>query len=97
MQRKPEPTSLHDVIERLLDTYKLRGKYNETYIVAQWEALVGTAIANRTTQIYFSEKKLYVQLSSAPLRNELLLAKTKFIEMLNNEIGEKVVFDIIFI
>jgi hypothetical protein len=95
--RRPEPTSLKDVVDRLLDTYKLRGKYNETYIIAQWEQLVGTAIANRTTQIYFSDKKLYIQLSSAPLRNELLLAKTKFIEMLNNELGEKIVFDIIFI
>jgi Dna[CI] antecedent, DciA len=95
--RKPEPTSLKDVIDRLLDTYKLRGKYNETYIIAQWEALVGTAIAKRTTQIYFSDRSLYIQLSSAPLRNELLMAKTKFIDMLNTEIGEKVVHDIIFI
>jgi predicted nucleic acid-binding Zn ribbon protein len=95
--RRPEPTSLKDVIDKLINTYKLRGKYNETYIIAQWEALVGTAIANRTTQIYFTDKKLYIQLNSAPLANELLLAKTKFIEMLNKEMGEKVVHDIVFI
>jgi predicted nucleic acid-binding Zn ribbon protein len=95
--RKPEPNVLADVINRLIDTYKLRGKYNESYIISQWELLVGPAIANRTTQLYFSDKKLYIQVNSSPLRSELALAKTKFIEMLNKEIGDKVVHDIVFI
>lgn len=95
--RRTEPNPLAEVIERLIDTYKLRGKYNETYITSQWELLVGPAIAKRTTQLYFSDKKLYIQVNSSPLRSELALAKTKFIEMLNMEIGSKVVHDIIFI
>jgi hypothetical protein len=95
--RKAETNQLGVIIERLIDTYKLRSKYNETYIIAQWELLVGTAIANRTTQLYFAEKKLYIQVNSSPLRNELFLAKTKFIQMLNDEIGSKVVEDIVFI
>jgi Dna[CI] antecedent, DciA len=95
--RKTEASTLGEVIERLLDAYKLRGKYNETYITSQWEQLVGPAIANRTTQLYFSDKKLYIQVNSSPLRSELALAKTKFIDMLNKEIGSKVVCDIIFI
>ena len=95
--RKSETSQLGEVIERMIDTYKLRGKYNETYIIAQWEQLVGQAIANRTTQLYFSDKKLYIQVNSSPLRNELALAKSKFIQMLNNQIGATVVHDIVFI
>jgi Dna[CI] antecedent, DciA len=95
--RKAETNQLGVIIEKMIDTYKLRGKYNETYIIAQWELLVGTAIANRTTQLYFTDKKLYIQVNSSPLRNELFLAKTKFINMLNSEIGSQVVEDIIFI
>ncbi len=95
--RRNATNSLGDIIEKLIDTYKLRGKYNETMILAKWEELVGAGIANRTTKLYFSEKKLYIQLNSAPLRNELLLAKTKFIEMLNKELKADVVSDIIFI
>ncbi|MES2794410.1 MAG: DUF721 domain-containing protein [Bacteroidota bacterium] len=97
MGRKPDSNRLGDIIERLIDTYKLRGKYDESYIISQWELLVGTAIANRTTQLYFSDHKLFIQVNSSPLRNELLLAKSKFIEMLNKELGHKVVYDIIFI
>jgi predicted nucleic acid-binding Zn ribbon protein len=95
--RKPEPNKLGDIITQLIDKYKLRGKYNETYIIAKWSELVGQAIANRTTELYFLDKKLYIQVNSSPLRNELLLAKSKFIEMLNKEIGDKVVHDIIFV
>ncbi len=95
--RKPEPTKLGEVIDRMLDIYKLRGKYNESYVVAMWEHLAGKAIAKRTTQIYFSNKNLFIQLNSPPLANELFMAKTKFIEMLNKEMGSNVVHDIIFI
>jgi predicted nucleic acid-binding Zn ribbon protein len=95
--RKQESNQLSDIIERLIDTYKLRGKYNETYIIAHWEKLVGTAIANRTTQLYFTDKKLYIQVNSSPLRSELFLAKTKFIKMLNEDIGSQAVEDIVFI
>ncbi len=95
--RKNSTSTLGEIIEKLIDTYKLRGKYNETLIVNKWQELVGSAIANRTTQIYFSDKKLYLQLNSAPLRSELFLAKSKFVEMLNTELKAQVVEDIIFI
>jgi predicted nucleic acid-binding Zn ribbon protein len=95
--RKASSTSVGEAIEQLLDAYKIRGRYNETYITARWQELVGTAIAQRTESVTVREGILYIRLSSAPLRQELLLAKTKFVEMLNKEIGANVLTDIVFV
>lgn len=95
--RKPGTLTVKEAIGDLLNAYQLRGKFNETYLVTYWERLMGIGIASRTGKIFISNKKLYLQIDSAPLKNELLMAKSKMIEMLNREIGESVVEEVVFI
>ncbi|MEA5404949.1 MULTISPECIES: DUF721 domain-containing protein [Arcicella] len=96
-RRKTGTSSLKDAIEDMLELYKIRSKFNETYIVAYWEKIMGSPIASRTTQIYINDGKLFIQLDSAPLRNELLMAKNKIIELINKEVGEKIIQDVVFL
>lgn len=95
--RRANTITLKEAIDQLLNAYQLRGKFNETYLVAHWEKIMGKAIANRTSKVYVAERKLYVQITSAPLRNELVMAKSKIIELINKEVGENVVEDVVFI
>ncbi len=95
--RKPGTTTLKQAIDELLNTYQLRTKFNETYLVTYWEQLMGKGIASRTGKLYVKDKKLYVQIHSAPLKNELLLAKSKVIALINREMGEEVIDEVIFI
>ncbi len=95
--RKPGTTTLKAAIDEMLRTYELKNKYSETYLVAFWEKLVGRSIASRTGRLYVKEGTLYVEIISAPLRQELVLAKTKLIELLNREMGEEVVREVVFI
>ena len=95
--RKAGTITLKEAIDDLLNAYKLRSKFNETYLTAHWETIMGKAIANRTSKVYVADRKLYVQITSAPLRNELVLAKSKIIELINKDVGEEVVVEVIFI
>jgi hypothetical protein len=90
-------TTLKDAIDEMLKAYKLRNKFNETYLVTFWEQLMGRGIASRTGKLYVSDKKLYIQITSPPLKQELVMAKSKVIELINREMGETVVEDVIFI
>ena len=96
-RRKKGDQSLKEAINDLLDFYKIKSKYNETYLVAYWEKIMGKTIASRTEEVYVSEKKLFLKVNSAPLRNELVLAKHKIIELINREIGEDIIEEVIFI
>lgn len=95
--RKANTLTLKEAIDDLLNAYKLRGKFNETYLTAHWETIMGKAIANRTSKVYVSDHKLYVQITSAPLRNELVLAKSKIIQLVNQEVGSEVIDEVVFI
>ncbi len=95
--RKAETYTLKEAIDELLNAYKIRGKFNETYLISSWSRIMGPAIANRTGKIYISNKKLYVQITSAPLKSELGMSKSKIIEILNREAQTVVVEDVIFI
>jgi predicted nucleic acid-binding Zn ribbon protein len=95
--RKPNDISLKDAITKMLAVYRLRGKYDETGVVAHWPELMGTAIANRTTQIYVSQKKLFVRIESSVIKNELLMVRTGIVQKLNERAGSEVVTEIVFL
>ncbi|WP_316768882.1 DUF721 domain-containing protein [Pedobacter frigiditerrae] len=95
--RKPNDISLKDAITKMLSVYRLRGKYDETGIVVHWPELMGTAVANRTTQIYVSQGKLFVRIESSVIKNELLMVRTGIIDKLNERAGSKVISEIVFL
>lgn len=95
--RNTKSIHMKDAFESFLKVYNLKSKFNETYLVAYWEKIMGASIAKRTEKIYIKNGVLFIRISSAPLSQELLLAKSKLIQLLNAEIGETVISDVIFI
>lgn len=95
--RKAEPTTLKDAIDRMYDTYNLKRRVDEGTVIALWPKLMGKPIATRTTKLFFRDKKLIVELNSAPLKQELILSKKKIIDLFAKEIGHGVVEDVAFL
>ena len=88
--------SLKDAIQQLVKTYKIEGKLNEVKLINSWARLMGPMIAHRTGELSIRDKKLFVKLTSAPLREELNMARPKIISMLNAEAGAEVIVEIVF-
>ncbi|MCU0338613.1 MAG: DUF721 domain-containing protein [Spirosomaceae bacterium] len=95
--RRPGATTVGDAIGQLLDRYQLRTQFDESSVKVFWEKLVGPQIASRTSHLYVKDKVLFLQLDSAPLTNELVIAKRKLIESLNREFGYELITDIVFV
>lgn len=95
-KRHTETSSVKNAIEEMLNAYRLRGKFDESRLVASWESLMGKPIARRTKKIYIKNNVLYVQLNSAPLRHELTLAKSKVLDIIHKNFGSELVEDVKF-
>lgn len=103
--RKPKPadaartgsSTLKETIRAMLDTYRLQGKFRETHVVNAWGRLMGPPIASRTHRVFVRDQKLYVHLTSAPLKHQLSMAKTKIVAMLNQDVGEEVITEVVFL
>ncbi|WP_114777642.1 DUF721 domain-containing protein [Botryobacter ruber] len=96
-KRKADIQPIGDSIKALLKAYRLQGKLSEVNIVQNWERLMGKPIALKTKEVYFKDHKLFVRLTSAPLKHELNMSKSKVLELLNREAGEEVVKDVVFL
>ena len=86
---------LKDVIQDLLDTYHLREKSNEIKLVQQWEQLFGKTIAKYTTKVFVSNKKLFLTIDSAPLRQELFYSRDKMMSRINEAIEADFIREVI--
>ena len=89
--------SIKDVIEELINTYRIGDKLNQTNVICLWDSVVGKMIARDTTHLYIKHRILYVKLNSPALREELGYARTKLIKSLNKAAGTEVIDDIAFV
>ena len=94
--RNQNTSSLKDVMGQLLETYRIDQKYAETELISAWGRLMGKPIANRTSGLYVHKKILYVKLTSAPLKHELTLSKSKVLEIIRREFNDQILDDIVF-
>ena len=88
------------ILSNLLDDFfkdnaRAKEKLMESRILNNWEKVLGAGVASVTRKMTFSRGKLYVELSSAIVRNELLLSKQRIIALLNAEAKGEVVKDLV--
>lgn len=95
--RKAEMSTVGEALHQLLDTYQLKAKYEQTQLIQSWERLMGHPIARRTDKLYINNRVLYVKLSSAPLKQELNMSRSKILSLFLREFGEAIVEDVVFL
>lgn len=93
--RKGEPEALGDAIQEMLRSFKIEEKFHQTDIINSWAKVMGDPIAKRTGKLYIKDKKLFVHISSAPLKHELNMSRNKILVLLTQEIGHSVINEVI--
>lgn len=88
---------LKEAIEQMLNVYKLKRRFDETSLIAAWPLLMGKAVANRTTQLYIRERKLFIKVDSSVLKNELVMIRSEILKKMNERAGAEVLTEIIFV
>lgn len=95
--RKSNLSTIEESLNDLLKTYRIQNKFDATRLTSSWERLMGTPISKRTKRVFVKDRKLFVELSSAPLRHQLSLSKRMILELFDREFGKKLLDDIVFI
>ncbi len=69
---------------------------NEKRLIDAWKEVLGPAIASYTTDLFIKNQILYVHLTSAVLREELMMGRELLVKNLNRYVGATVIVNIIF-
>lgn len=94
---RSEGISIGDAIKKLINQYGIGEKLIEAKIISAWEEIVGKMIARHTQKLFVKKNKLYIQFDSAALKNEMLYARTKLLENVQNISESKLIDEIIFL
>ena len=87
--------SIGDALKEFLKKSKLKSGMQAMQIKDAWEKIMGKTISNYTDKIEIINSTLFIYTSLAPLKHELTYQKSKIIERVNEELGEKVILEVV--
>ena len=93
--KRTEAMKVGDIITKLLKEDNIDRQFDEQKVVYLWPEIVGSGINRYTVSRYVKNGVLYLHLSSAALRNELMMSRTALIKRLNEAVGSEVLHDIV--
>ena len=93
--RRRQTQNIRELLDEVLKANRLDQRMYETRLMDSWKSLLGETIARYTGLVYIKNRVLYVQITSAVLRNDLLLSRQNLIKRLNEHVGKEVIKDIV--
>jgi hypothetical protein len=93
--RKKDAAPLEAAFNELLKAYRLEDKFRENLLISSWGKIVGRTISDRTVSVFIKDKKLYVKLSSGPIKKELMLNRSKVMILIEERVGKGVVEEMV--
>ena len=88
-------SAIGDILNQIIKTNKLESGLNQISVADAWKNLMGNGVNNYTKNVLLKNNTLYVELTSAVLREELSYGKDKIIKMINEELGKEIVTDVV--
>jgi hypothetical protein len=87
--------SIQEAMQQFLKKSKLKSGIQAAQIESIWEKLMGNTIAKYTNSIKIVGHTLFITSEVAPLKNELLYQKETIIQRINDELGEKLIQEVV--
>lgn len=94
-KRLNHENSIGDVLKEFIQANNLQKGMDKIDVREAWKNLMGTGVNNYTREIMLKGATLYVELTSAVLREELSYGKEKIIKMLNDELKREVITNVV--
>ena len=95
-KRLNNENSVGDVLKHIIEANKLQVGIDQITVKEAWISLMGNGVNSYTKEVTLRKDTLYVELTSAVLRQELSYGKEKIIRMINEEFRRDVVKEIVF-
>jgi hypothetical protein len=87
--------TIGSILHEIIQVNKLQGGIDEVAVKEAWKNLMGNGVNTYTKNILLKGSTLYVELTSAVLREELSYGKHKIIKMINDELQREVLKEVV--
>lgn len=94
--KRTNAKSIAEIIGDFMQQEDITTTMLEHKALSMWAQVVGPGVNRLTTERYVDNGVITVKISSAALRNDLMLTRTSIINQLNQLVGKPVIREIIF-
>lgn len=94
--KRTEAKSIAEIIGDFMQQEDIEDAVLEQKALRLWGQVVGPGVNRMTTERYVDNGVITVKISSAALRNDLMLSRTSIIAQLNQLAGKPVIREIVF-
>lgn len=94
-KRLNNENSIAEVLKEIIQLNKLQPGIDHIEVKEAWFFLMGNGVKSYTKNVVLKGTTLYVELTSAVLREELSYGKDKIVKMINDELKRNVVKDVV--
>jgi len=94
-KRLSNESPISDVLREIISQNKLQPGIDQVSVADAWKSLMGNGVNTYTRNVVLKGSTLYVELTSAVLREELSYGKEKIIKMINEELRRDVVKEVV--
>ena len=95
--RNRAPTTLQEVLQQMRHHSPHKHKLTEGALACAWKATMPEAVQKKTERTFYKEGKFFIQVSSAPLRQELRLNQDKVLALLREHALEDSLEEVVFL
>ena len=93
--RRNDAESVGMLIRKFLRQEGLETPLNEKRLIDSWSEVMGSSIASMSKALYIKNQVLYVEVTSTPLRQQLMMGRQQLVNRLNQQVGAQVITNII--
>ena len=94
--KRNDAESVGMLIRKFLRQEGLETPLNEKRLMDAWAEVMGPAVASWSKAQFIKNQVLYVEVTSAPLRQQLMMGRQQLVNRLNQHVGAQVISNIIF-
>lgn len=94
--KRTEAKSIAEIIGDFMQQEDIEDAVLEQKALRLWNQVVGPGVNRMTTERFVDNGVITVKISSAALRNDLMLSRTAIITQLNQLVGKAVIKEIVF-
>lgn len=87
---------ISDIVREMCRQEGLETPLNEYRLIQAWSKVLGSGVQAYTKDLFIKNQVLYVVVTSAVLRQELMMNRRSLVQRLNGAVGAQVITNIIF-
>ncbi|HEX8575963.1 MAG TPA: DUF721 domain-containing protein [Flavobacterium sp.] len=94
-KRISNESSIAEVLQQIIQVNKLQPGIDQIAVKEAWVSLMGNGVNSYTKNVVLKGNVLYVELTSAVLREELSHGKSKIVKMINEELRRDIIKEVV--